>query len=58
MKLFLTALAGANFIALNLFVFFKIPAIPEESMSSAIAIVVIYIAGFIGSAAASVLHRN
>jgi hypothetical protein len=58
MRTLLTLIAGANLIALNLFIFFKVPNLEASSSQVAIALMVIYFAGFVGAAAGSFLYRR
>jgi hypothetical protein len=58
MRTLLTLIAGANLIALNLFIFFKVPNLEAGSSGVAIALVVVYLAGFVGAAAGSLLYRK
>jgi hypothetical protein len=58
MKTLLTVLAGANLIALNLFIFFKVPNLEASNSQVAIALMVVYLAGFIGCATGSLAYRK
>ena len=58
MKTLLTLIAGANFIALNLFIFFEIPEIPSGNTNTTIALMVVYLAGFVGAGAGSLLYKD
>jgi len=58
MKLLLTFLAAANLIALNMFIFFQIPEIPEGNTTTVISLMVVYLAGFFGCAAGSILYQD
>jgi hypothetical protein len=58
MKTLLTLIAGANLIALNLFIFFKVPNLEAGDSRVAIALMAVYLAGFVGAAAGSLLYRK
>ena len=58
MRILLTLIAGANLIALNLFIFFEIPNIEMADSKTAFALIALYVAGFVGSASGSLTYRE
>lgn len=58
MRTLLTLIAGANLIALNLFIFFKVPNLEASSSGVAIALMVVYLAGFVGAGVGSLFYKE